>query len=114
MSGVSITYVGVPVCADAQVAESDAGGARIATREPMPVGSEVEVTIDGAARRARVTSVSEVRDAGMRLAFVDAGPAPVEQRETVGPAIEARADAPAVVPAEPVEPRPKRRKKKSE
>jgi len=99
METVSITYLGVAVCADAELAESDEAGARITTREPMPVGSEIEVTVGGSARRARVTSVAEVRDAGMRVVFVAA------PRESA---------TPHPVAAEAPESKPKRRKKKSE
>ena len=99
MEPVSITYLSVPICADAQLAESDETGARIATREPMPVGTEIEIVLDGKPRRARVTSVAELLDAGMRVAFVAA------PRESATP-------QPAA--AEVTESKPKRRKKKSE
>lgn len=123
MERVSITYVGVAVCADAQLAESDADGARIATQQPMPVGTELEVSIGDTVHRARVTSVSEVRDAGMRLAFVEAG-GTMPAQEAAPPAsaaaersAEAQSANPgAAEPPGPVEPeaKPKRKKKKSE
>jgi len=72
MEGVSISYLGVSICGDAEILESDAARLRVTTREPMPVGTELEVTIEGTARRARVTAVAEVREAaGMTLAFVE-------------------------------------------
>ena len=99
MEPVSITYLSVPICTDAQLAESDQAGARIATREPMPVGTEIEIMLNGKLRRARVTSVAELRDAGMWVAFVAAP----RESATPGPAA-----------AEAPEGKPKRRKKKSE
>jgi len=117
MERVSITYVGVAVCADAQLAESDAGGARIATQQPMPVGTELEVSIADTVRRAHVTSVSEVRDAGMRLAFVEATghTPPPEAAPPTTVAVERRAESvgAGAGAAEP-ETKPKRKKKKSE
>jgi hypothetical protein len=86
MENVPITYLGLAVCLDARIVQSDAAGARIATREPMPVGTEIEVTLEGNPRRARVTSVSEVVEPGMQVAFAD----------------------------EPAETKPKRRKRKPE
>jgi len=110
MERVSITYVGLAVCADAQLAESDAGGARIATQQPMPVGTELEISIgdSGDRRRARVTSVSEVREAGMRLAFVEATGHTPPPEAAPSAAVAGRAEA------EPTDPKPKRKKKKSE
>jgi hypothetical protein len=118
MQSVTVSYLGVAVCADAQLAEGDERGARIATQQPMPVGTDVEITIGDAVRRARVVSVAEVRDAGMRVEYFEPGHTPPPQ---AAPVEADMAPAPAPVePAEPAEPtgqpeaRPKRRKKKSE
>ena len=126
MERVSVSYLGLAVCADAQLAESDDAGARIGTQQPMPVGTDLEVTIGETVRRARVTSVSEVRDAGMRVAYFEPGhtppPRPAPRPEAVSSETPASAAGPteAVVPSEPAAPsepaevKPKRRKKKSE
>ena len=99
MEPVSITYLGVPICPDAEMVEADEHGARIATREPMPVGTEIEITMRGDARTARVVSVAELRDAGMRVVFA-------------GPRGEPSTPPPAA--AETREVKPRRKKKKPE
>jgi hypothetical protein len=110
MESVTVRYLGVAVCTDAQVAESDEQGARISTQQPMPVGTDLEVAFGETVRRARVTSVSEVRDAGMRVAYFEPGHTPPPRPEPVAEA------APPAAPSEPPgpEPKPKRKKKKSE
>lgn len=70
MGNVPVTYLGVAICTDAEILEADASGARVSTREPMPVGTELEIEIEGTTRRARVIGVKEIREAEMNLRFV--------------------------------------------
>jgi len=105
MPTVDVRYAGVVLARGAELSDANREGAFLLSPEPMPVGTSLEVVIDGAAVPAKVARVVEGGERpGMELQFrtvavtAAAGLPAVAQPEPAAPAAEASATGSDAVP----------------
>jgi hypothetical protein len=100
---IEVRYAGAVVARSAAVSDASSDGFFLGVSDPLPVGTVVSLTIDGAAKMGRVEKVFESPEttlAGMRIQYVDGAPA---RRAAAVPApVPTPAPASAPAPAAPV------------